>query len=86
MCMADFPECKRQKANQYLVEPRGHGSVDEHLQAPPSQADLVNSNELLRATIEVLEERVQKLEQDKRTLRAPAISTAGRSMTEWGRL
>ncbi len=29
--MADFAEWQRQKANQYLVEPRGHGSVDEHL-------------------------------------------------------
>ncbi len=35
---------------------------------PPSPADLVNSNELLRATIEVLEERVQRAEMDKRIL------------------
>ncbi len=35
---------------------------------PPSPAELLNSNELLRATIEVLEERVQRAEMDKRIL------------------
>jgi uncharacterized small protein (DUF1192 family) len=36
---------------------------------PPTRADLVNSIEFARATIEVLEERVHKLEAEKRIMR-----------------